>query len=147
MKKYLLIFLLLLINCSSAQSNKQAQQNLAAYPWQFVTPMPHGRYGHDAIYASNGKIYVMGGLVFKVAKGFKKDNKFNSWLIDKFNDGRYSNLSYDPKTDQWEYMTSVPGRFSDIVTFYYPDEDRWTEKRGIVRNLTEEEKIKLCKPI
>lgn len=139
--------MLLMIACDNAQSRKLAQQNLAAYPWQFVTPMPHGRYGHDAVYAPNGKIYVMGGLVFKVAKGFKKDKEYNSWLIAKYNNGRYSNLAYDLKTDQWEYMTSVPGRFSDIVTFYYPDEDRWSEKRGTVRNLTEEEKIKLCQPI
>jgi hypothetical protein len=78
MKKFLLVSLLLLISCSSAQSRKLAQQNLATYPWRFVTPMPHGRYGHDAVYAPNGKIYVLGGLVFKVANGFKKDNKFGS---------------------------------------------------------------------
>jgi hypothetical protein len=42
----------------------------------------------------------------------------------------------------------VPGRFNiDIVTFYYPDEDRWTERQGTVRNLTEAEKIKLSQPI
>ncbi|HEX7586396.1 MAG TPA: kelch repeat-containing protein [Patescibacteria group bacterium] len=147
MKKLFLLFLLLLISCNSAQSRKLAQQNLAAYPWQFTAPMPHGRYGHDAVYAPNGKIYVMGGLVFKVAKDFKKDKKFNSWLVAKYNNGRYSNLAYDPKINQWEYMTSIPGRFSDYVTFYYPDEDRWSEKRGTVRYLTKAEKIKLCQPI
>ncbi len=121
------ILLLQLINCNSAQSRKLAQQNLATYPWQFDTPMPHGRYGHDAVYAPNGKIYVMGGLVFKVARGFNKDNKFNSWLIDKFNDGRYSNLAYNLQTDQWEYITSLPGiGHDDYVTFYYPDEDKWS---------------------
>ena len=147
MKKIFSVIVLLLIGCNSAQSHKQAQQNLAAYPWQFVAPMPHGRYGHDAVYAPNGKIYVMGGLVFKVAKGFKKDKKWNSWLIAKYNDGRYSNLAYDPKTDQWEYMTSILGiGHDDHVTFYYPDEDRWSEKRGTVRYLTEAEKIKLCQP-
>ena len=147
MKKYLLVSLLLLISCGNAQSRKLAQQNLATYPWQFVTPMPHGRYGHDAVFAPSGKIYVMGGLVFKVAKGYKKDNKFNSWLIDKFNDGRYSNLAYDPKTNQWEYVTSIPGiGHDDYVTFYYPDEDKWSEKQGSIRNLTEEERIKLCQP-
>lgn len=148
MKKYLLVSLLLLISCSNAQSRKLTQKNLAFYPWQFVSPMPHGRYAHDAIYAPNGKIYAMGGLVFKVARGFNKDNKLNSWLIDKYNDGRYSNLAYNPQTDQWEYMTSVPGIGHDeYVTFYYPDEDKWSEKRGSVRKLTEVEENKLCQSI
>jgi len=146
MKKNLLIFLLLLISCNSAQSRKLAQQNLAVYPWRFVTPMPHGRYGHDAVYASNGKIYIMGGQVFKVAKGFGKDKEFDSWLIKKFNNGRYSNLAYDIKKNEWEFMASIPGRVNEFIVFFDPNEDKWSERRGSVKFLTEDEKIKMNEP-
>jgi hypothetical protein len=146
MKKLLLVFLLLLINCNSAQSRKLAQQNLTAYPWQFVAPMPHGRYGHDAVYAPNGKIYVMGGLVFKVAKGFKKDDEFNSWLVAKYNNGRYSNLIFDTKTKQWEYMTSIPGWGSGFM-IYNPNTDHWSEYQGPIGNYSDEDIQKMSRPI
>ena len=66
--------------------------------WQFVAPMPHGRYGHDATLGPDGKIYVMGGLT-----------------SIKTNDGRYSNLVYDIRRDFWEYLMPAPGW---IVTRY-----------------------------
>jgi hypothetical protein len=147
MKNYFIVFLLLLAGCNNAQSRQLAKKQLANYPWQFIAPMPHGRYGHAAVYAANGKIYVIGGLVFKVGQGFRKGKGLDGWMIGHYNDGKYSNLAYDPKTDKWEYMTSVPGSISDHVMLYYPDEDRWSEKQGNVRFLTEEEKIKLCQPI
>jgi hypothetical protein len=147
MKKLFLVFLLLLVGCNSAQSRRLTQENLAAYPWQFVTPMPHGRYGHDAVYASaNGKIYVMGGLVFKVAKGFKKDSKFNSWLVAKYNNGRYSNLAYDLKSNQWEYMSCVPGWRSGF-TKYDPNTDQWNEYEDLLDKYSEEEILKMSRPI
>lgn len=69
--------------------------------WQFVSPMPHGRYWHDATLGHDGKIYVMGGVVFK-------------WLPErgfalKQNDGEYSNLVYDPRNDTWKNLKPVPG--------------------------------------
>lgn len=68
--------------------------------WRYVSPMPHGRYWHDAILGKDGKIYVMGGVVFEVT-----DKK----IIRKYNDGAYSNLVYDPRQDKWEYKEAVPG--------------------------------------
>lgn len=59
--------------------------------WRYVSPMPIARYGHDATLGPNGKIYVMGGLV---------------WYRY---DGMYSCVVYDPKSDVWEYMEPVPG--------------------------------------
>ena len=82
-----IIFLLCLeVGCNGAQEK-----------WEFGTPMPHGRYFHDALLGPDGKIYVMGGAAFKVVPGIKKSRGANSWLIDKYNDGKYSNLIYDFK--------------------------------------------------
>jgi N-acetylneuraminic acid mutarotase len=152
MKKILFLFLLLqLINCNSAQSHWDVERNYLNYPWQFVTPMPYGRYGHEAVYASNNKIYVMGGLVFLVAKGFGKDKELNSWVIKKFNNGRYSNLAYDLRKGEWEYMRLIPGwRKSDIISIFDPNKnywrDQWREYRGFPNNCTEEELSKLSQP-
>lgn len=59
--------------------------------WEYITPMPYARYGHDATTGPDGKIYVMGGFV---------------WYM---HDGRYSNIVYDPQTDTWTVLTPVPG--------------------------------------
>jgi N-acetylneuraminic acid mutarotase len=69
--------------------------------WQFISPMPHGRYGHDASLGPDGKIYVMGGMVFEI--------KNKRMTYKKYNDGRYSNLVYDPQSDKWQYLDPVPG--------------------------------------
>jgi hypothetical protein len=148
MKNLFIILLFLLDGCSNAQTQRETERCYADYPWQFVTPMPHGRYGHDAVFAANGKIYVMGGLVYKVVKGFKNGKGQNSWMIDHYNDGRYSNLTFDPMKNQWEYMASIPGiEYGDHVMLYYPDEDKWIEKQVAIKYLTNEDKIKLCQPL
>ncbi len=89
--KFLIISLLILISLTFA----------ARADWQFVSPMPHGRYGHDATLGPDGKIYVMGGMVFEVK------NKMLTYK--KYNDGRYSNLVYDSESDAWQYLEPVPG--------------------------------------
>jgi hypothetical protein len=148
MKSLPIFFLLLLSACINAQTQRETEQRYADYPWQFTTPMPHGRYGHDAIYASNGNIYVMGGLVYKVVKGFTNGKGQKGWIIDHYNDGRYSNLTFDPIKNQWEYMTSIPGtEYGNHVMLYYPDEDKWIEKQVAITKLTNEAKIKLCQPL
>lgn len=152
MNKILIFILLLqLVNCHNVRSHGDVGRNYLNYSWQFVTPMPYGRYGHEAVYASNGKIYVMGGLVFLVAKGFHKDKELNSWVIKKFNNGRYSNLAYDLRKSEWEYMRLIPGwRKSDIISIFDPNKnnwrDQWQERRGFLNNCTDEELNKLCQP-
>ena len=146
MKNYLIVFLLLLASCNNAQSRQLARQNLATYPWQLVTPMPHGRYGHDAVYASNGKIYVMGGWVFKVGKGFKKGKGLKGWMLQKIRDGRYSNLAYNPNTKQWEYVACVPSWRAGI-RIYDPNTDQWSDRQGSLDNYSEEEFLKMSLPI
>jgi N-acetylneuraminic acid mutarotase len=149
--KISLFGLFLIFSCNKAHSHLEVEQNYANYPWQFTNPMPHGRYGHDAVYAANGKIYVMGGQVFLVAKRFEKDKEYDSWLIKKFNNGWYSNLAYDPQKDKWEYVSLIPGwRKSDIISIFDPNKefwrDQWREYRGFLDNYTEEELRKLCQP-
>lgn len=151
MKKFFLFGLFLLVACESAQTHQKAEENYSKYPWQFTAPMPHGRYGHDAVYASNGKIYVMGGQAFKVAKGFAKDKEFDSWLIKKFNKGWYSNLAYDPQKEEWEYMTLIPGwGISEFVSIFDPNKefwrDQWREYRGTLDYMSEEDIRKMCLP-
>ena len=146
MKKLFSVVLLLFVGCNSAQSRLETKQRFANYPWQFVTPMPYGRYGHDAVYVPNGKIYVMGGLVYKVEKGFKKGEGFNGWMKGHYNNGRYSNLAYDPKTDKWEYMTSVPGWGSGFM-IYNPNTDHWSEYQGPMENYSDEDIQKMSRPI
>jgi hypothetical protein len=96
--------------------------------WKFIAPMPHGRYWHDAVIGPKGKIYVMGGQVYEVAKGFKKGKGMDGWMIRKYNDGIFSNLSYDPGKDRWQYCRNVPGRTYPGVTIkvYDPVNDRWS---------------------
>ncbi len=77
--------------------------------WQFITPMPHGRYGHDATLGPDGKIYVMGGLT-----------------SIKTNDGRYSNLVYDPQKNSWTYLMPVPGWIvTDYIVTFDTEIKRW----------------------
>ncbi len=85
--------------------------------------MLHGRYGHDASLGPDGKIYIMGGIVFKVGKVA---------IIDKYNDGRYSNLAYDPRSDTWEYCTPVPGWIlTDWFMFFDRTQKRWRNARTV----------------
>ena len=86
--------------------------------WQFITPMPHGRYGHDATLGPDGKIYVMGGIAFEIVDG--------KMTYSKYNDGRYSNLVYDPENDSWEYLEPVPGWGDpDHWMTYDPEKKQW----------------------
>ena len=84
--------------------------------WEYVASMPNSRYGHDATLGVDGKIYVMGGLVF--------DYK----IPDKYNNGRYSNLVYDPVKDVWEVLEPVPGWVrvnKNLVMFLDPKPKKW----------------------
>ncbi len=146
MTSLLIIFLLLLSSCNNAQTQRETEQHYADYPWQFTTPMPHGRYGHDAVYAANGKIYVMGGLVYTVTQGFKKAKGLDGWMIGHFNNGRYSNLAYDINNNLWEYMTAIPNRlFLDKFLLYDPNNDSWKYVLGSVKKLTQNDLDKLTK--
>jgi len=69
--------------------------------WQFVSPMPDGRYWHHATLGNDGKIYVMGGMVISVTE---------KGMVFPHNDGKYSNLVYDPMKNKWHYLTPVPGK-------------------------------------
>ena len=89
MKKFLLLFVLLLMPACVC----------AASGWKFASPMPNPRYAHAACLGSDGKIYVMGGIVMQ---SLDAD-------LCYYNDGRLSNLVYDPKSDKWNYLTPVPG--------------------------------------
>ena len=80
--------------------------------WRFVHPMPHGRYDHDATLGPDHKIYVMGGVVFKVTK---------NRIIRKYNSGKYSTLVYDIKKDTWKYLDPVPGKIMPDSVAYYDD--------------------------
>jgi N-acetylneuraminic acid mutarotase len=148
MKNLFIILLLLLDGCNNAQTQRETKQFYAEYPWQFTTPMPHGRYGHDAVFAANGKIYVMGGLVYTVTQGFKKAKGLDGWMIGHFNNGRYSNLAYDTNKNQWEYMTAIPNRlFLDKFILYDPNNDSWKYVLGSVNKLTQNDLDKLTKQV
>lgn len=88
--------------------------------------MPHGRNAHDAVIGKDGKIYIMGGMVYKVVKGFKYEKAFAGWMLDKFDDGRYSTLCYDPGKDSWKYLAPVPGAVIDFGLHVHNQvEDKW----------------------
>ncbi|MDY6990944.1 MAG: kelch repeat-containing protein [Thermodesulfobacteriota bacterium] len=92
--------------------------------WHFVAPMPHGRYGHGATLGPDGKIYVMGGMVFEVTE--------KRMLYKKYNDGRYSSLVYDPEKDKWEYLEPVPGWIdAHYLYFFESDAGRWRRMRRV----------------
>jgi len=84
--------------------------------------MPHGRYGHDATLGPDGKIYVMGGMVW----GGEKQRMYN-----KYNDGMRSNLMYDPGLDKWEYRTPVPGWYQGPSMWMVFDQQKreWVYQR------------------
>jgi N-acetylneuraminic acid mutarotase len=98
---------------------------LGAAEWKFVAPMPHGHYAGDATQGPDGRIYLMGGG--------------NS---QRSNDGRFSNLYYDPRTERWEYLMPVPGwiETDHVVVYLSPGKWKWvplTEAEsvaGITRN-------------
>jgi N-acetylneuraminic acid mutarotase len=146
MKKICLVTLLFWVACGYAASREQSKAAGEKYPWQFITPMPHGRYGHDAVYAANGKIYVMGGLVYNVVQGFRKGKGLDGWMIHHYNDGKYSNLAYDSNTKQWEYMSCVPGWRSGFM-MYDPNTDHWSEYQGSLDNYSEKDILTLSRPI
>jgi hypothetical protein len=87
---------------------------LADEGWRSVSPMPHPRYGHDASLGLDGNIYVMGGFV---------------WYT---HDGMYTNLVYNPRKDNWNYLEPVPGW---ITEGHYmsknPDNDLWEALKPI----------------
>lgn len=103
MKKMGLIFLLLGM---SLQCSNRPQ---APYPWQWAADMPFGRHDHDAVYAPDGRIYVMGGQVCRVHPRFSVEPKREEWFIASPRSGEYSNIRYDPKLNKWELMRSIPG--------------------------------------
>jgi len=69
--------------------------------WEYVSPMPHGRAGHDAAVGPDGRIYVMGGMVIEIIEGQKMGQSYYN--------GSYSNLVYDRNQDSWTYLEPVPG--------------------------------------
>jgi len=71
--------------------------------------MPFGRHDHDAVYAPDGRIYVMGGQIYIVDPRFSKNLKYDDWCISHPRSGEYSNIRYDPRLNRWELMRSVPG--------------------------------------
>ncbi len=89
--------------------------------WEYVASMPNSRYGHDATLGVDGKIYVMGGLVF--------DYK----IPDKYNNGRYSNLVYDPVKGVWEVLEPVPGwvLWRNRFMAYTQERGHWDDIRPI----------------
>lgn len=92
--------------------------------WHFVSPMPHGRYGHGATLGPDGRIYVMGGMVFEVTE--------KKLLYKKYNDGMYSNLAYDPKKDIWKYLEPVPGWiYPRHFKIFDPDMGIWRTVRKV----------------
>ncbi|MCF8068362.1 MAG: hypothetical protein K9L30_07235 [Desulfobacterales bacterium] len=80
--------------------------------WRFLSPMPVGEYGHDATLGPDGKIHVMGGY---------------AWY---YHDGRYSNMVYDPKNDNWKVLTPVPGTIlSHTVGVFNFNLNKWEWKK------------------
>lgn len=91
--------------------------------WKFVSPMPNGRYGHAATLGPDGKIYVMGGMVFKTTeKGMK----------GRYYDGMYSSLVYDRIEDNWEVLEPVPGYIDEgNYKIYEKENDYWRTVRPV----------------
>jgi hypothetical protein len=96
-RKTAVVILLLLLAFSPAI--------LIAAEWKFAAPMPNGHYAGDATLGLDGRIHLMGG-----------GNSQHT------NDGRFSNLCYDPRTDRWEYLMPVPGWYEldNVLVFMAP---------------------------
>jgi hypothetical protein len=106
MKKFMkLASIYLLLGVSLYCSNRPQ----APYPWQWTADMPFGRHDHDAVYAADGKIYVMGGQVYRVRPRFCVSPKTGGWHIASPRTGEYSNIRFDPTRNKWELMRSIPG--------------------------------------
>jgi hypothetical protein len=112
----LIIFFLLMPSCSDAD-------------WKFVAPMPNkGRYGHDATLGPDGRIYVMGGMVFDILE--------NKKMGAKIYDGMYSCLVYDIKKDKWEFIEPVPGNIrSGSYKIYDEQKGFWRTVRPAKHNI------------
>jgi len=62
--------------------------------WEYISPMPHGRLGHDSTVGMDGKIYVFGG---------------REWIAaDKGAPFLDTVEVYDPKTDTWSKRSPMP---------------------------------------
>ena len=84
--------------------------------WKHVAPMPNQRYGHDATLGPDADIYVMGGMVL------------NDSIPKKYNNGRYSNLVYDPEKDTWTVLEPVPGWVraeKNLLMFFNTEANDW----------------------
>ncbi|MGV8075115.1 MAG: kelch repeat-containing protein [Syntrophobacteraceae bacterium] len=90
---------------------------LAESPWKFIAPMPMGRYAHGATLGLDGKIYVMGGIAFRLTETRLM------WLDEGH--GIHSNLVYDPKEDSWKYLNPVPGIAAGSHFVYNQQEESW----------------------
>lgn len=152
----------LLLGMSIQCSNRP----LAPYPWQWAADMPFGRHDHDAVYAPDGKIYVMGGQIYTVHPRFSKNLKYDDWCIASPRSGEYSNIRFDPKLNRWELMRSIPGagtgmdyRGHDVKTdtwyyfrftgTYFTEKDYWywqdkiAEEKQIKKKIVKEDIFKL----
>lgn len=117
MKKYLSLLLFYLL----------AGSTCIDADWQFVSPMPKGRYGHDATLGPDGKIYVMGGMVIDITeKGMGK----------RHDNGSYSNLVFDQIKDEWKFLEPVPGGIDrGHYKLYDEEKDFWRTVRPTKNNI------------
>ncbi len=100
---------IMIISVLLAVSLQCSNRPRAPYPWQWAADMPFGRHDHDAVYAPDGRIYVMGGQIYRVHPRFSVSPRSGDWFIDSPRTGDYSNVRFDPKLNKWELMRSIPG--------------------------------------
>jgi len=67
--------------------------------WNTKTPIPHGRHGFSVV-AVDGKIYAIGGHYYTETPG-----PYYPIYVDNYID---ANLRYDPATDLWITLKSMP---------------------------------------
>lgn len=102
-RKRLILFILIITILITAVLIMWVSSNSTSL-WEFTTPMPYGRWFHDAVLGPDGKIYVVGGDYYTVSEDKFYDDKtfFSSTL--------HSLIVYDPKTKGWEDKSRVPSR-------------------------------------